>query len=193
MNLDWSLSVSWQVIIWKYPKRFGLDDLYPSSLTLLTMVHSMQFCLTNCNKKSQYDLQQQLEDLWCWTSLHLCSEHPVVWLTSDSQNKLHLCHFAICCIRFWRVNSLENHMSYILLRTLIFQLHSCSCLLAYFLESGCFDITNLLIFHTLYHANDSVFLCISCFLDSIVKADCGMALGFLEKLTCFMKQNICFT
>lgn len=118
----------------------------------------MQFCLTNCNKKSQYDHQQELEDLWCWTALHLCSEHPAVWLTSDSQNKLHLCHFAICCIRFWHINPLENPMSYILLRTFIFQLRSCSGLLARFLESGCFDITNLLIFHTLYHANDNIFL-----------------------------------
>lgn len=145
----------------------------------------MQFCLTNCNKKSQYDHQQELEDLWCWTALHLCSEHPVVWLTSDRQNKLHLCHFAICCIRFWHINPLENPMSYILLRTFIFQLRSCSGLLARFLESGCFDNTNLLIFHTLYHANDSIFLCISCFLDSIVKADRGMALGFLEKHSLF--------
>ncbi len=76
-------------------------------------------------------------------------------------------------------------MSYILLRTFIFQLRSCSGLLARFLESGCFDNTNLLIFHTLYHANDSIFLCISCFMDSIVKADRRMALGFLEKHSLF--------
>lgn len=102
-------------------------------------------------------------------------------LKSDSQNKLHLCHLAICCICFWRINPLENPMSYISLPTFIFQFHSCSGLLALFLESWCFDITDLLIFLTLYQANDSIFLCISCFLDSSVTASCGMALGFLEK------------
>jgi len=88
-------------------------------------------------------------------------------------------------------------MSYISLLTFIFQFHSCSDLLALFLESTCFDITDLLIFLTLYHANDSIFLCISCFFGQ----QCDGSVDGLwdgsgisgKTCTCFVKQNICFT
>lgn len=111
-------------------------------------------------------------------------------MTSDSQNKLYSCHFERYQIHCWRINFLENTMSYISLLPFILFTRT-AVWSAGTLPGIWMSLRHKFSSYTLYHANDKIFFAYLVFLrESSVKANCGMMLAFLEKHSLVFNSKI---